>query len=194
MLFLQDKVAVVTGAADGMGKAIALFFIQNGAKVILTDINEEKLKNLQLQLGEKSCYYIVDITKLTEIEVMVSEVLSKESKIDILVNCAGGVLSPTGSSATMNMSTDWQPIIDLNLTGTMNVIMTILPSMKAKKSGKIINLSSIGALNPYVTVLHYHAAKAGIESITKNLAFELAPYNIHVNTISSWANINQFLG
>lgn len=183
-MLIEHKVAIVTGAANGMGKAIAQLFIEHGATVILIDYHEQQVKKTAQELGPSAHYFnTVDITKPNQIQLAIQETMAAFGRIDILVNCAGGVLSPNGSSSNIDM-TEWQAIIDLNLTGTMNVIMEVLPHMKKQRAGKIINLSSLGALNPYVPVLHYHAAKAGVESITKNLAFELASQNIHVNTIA----------
>ncbi|WP_339263539.1 SDR family oxidoreductase [Solibacillus sp. FSL W7-1472] len=183
-MLIEQKVAIVTGAANGMGKATAQLFIEHGATVVLVDYQEQQgIKTAQM-LGSNAYYFNpVDITKPVQIQQVVQKTIAKFGRIDILVNCAGGVMSPNGSSSNIDMS-EWQAMIELNLTGTMNVIMEVLPHMKEQKAGKIINLSSLGALNPYVPVLHYHAAKAGVESITKNLAFELASMNIHVNTIA----------
>lgn len=190
-MLLRQKVAIITGAADGMGKATAELFIANGAAVVLADINENKLSALSAILGRDARHHVVDITKPDQIEKMVQSTLDEFGRIDILVNYAGGILSPHGSSSNLNMA-DWQPMLDLNLTGTLNVIMSVLPSMKNAKSGKIVNVSSLGALNPYVSVLHYHAAKAGVESLTKNLAFELASQNINVNTIAPGPILTSF--
>ncbi len=79
---------------------------------------------------------------------------------------------------------DWDKTLQLNLNGTLNPILEVLPYMKKQKSGKIVNFSSMGAFNAYTVVLHYHAAKGAVESLTHNLAFELAPLGIHVNVIS----------
>ena len=183
-MLIENKIAVVTGAANGMGKATAQLFIEHGASVILFDINEEQLQKVASELGDNARYYnTVDITKPIQIQQAIDATIAEFGRIDILVNCAGGIMSPNGASSNIDMN-EWQAMIDLNLTGTMNVIMAVLPHMKKQQAGKIINLSSLGALNPYVPVLHYHAAKAGVESITKNLAFELASQNIHVNTIA----------
>lgn len=183
-MLIQNKVAVVTGAGNGMGKAIVQLFIEHGAKVVLIDLQEKSLQQLQEEYRDQVRYYgTVDITNTTEIKEAISKAIQEFGQIDILVNCAGGVLSATGASSNIDMR-EWQPILDLNLTGTMNVILEVLPYMKQKQAGKIVNLSSLGAMNPYVPVLHYHAAKAGVESITKNLAFELASQHIYVNTIA----------
>lgn len=190
-MLLRNQIAIITGAADGMGKATAELFVQEGAFVILADIHKEKVDAISTILGVQTRSHAVDITKPEQIVQMVEQTIDEFGRVDILVNCAGGVLSPLGASSNMDMN-HWQPIIDLNLTGTLNVIMAVLPSMKQQRFGKIVNLSSLGAQNPYVSVLHYHAAKAGVESLTKNLAFELAPYNIHVNTIAPGPVLTSF--
>lgn len=190
-MLLRNRVAIITGAADGMGKATAELFVQEGAFVILADINKDKVDAVCTILGVQTRGHTVDITKPEQIATMVEQTIDEFGRIDVLVNCAGGVLSPLGAASNMDMA-HWQPIIDLNLTGTLNVIMAVLPHMRSQKYGKIVNLSSLGAQNPYVSVLHYHAAKAGVESLTKNLAFELAPLNINVNTIAPGPILTSF--
>ena len=114
---------------------------------------------------------------------MVESTIHQFGQIDVLVNCAGGVLSGNGTSENITRG-DWDRVIDLNLNGTVNIILEVLPHMKNRQYGKIVNFSSMGAFNPYSVVLHYHAAKGAIESLTSNLAFELAPQGIFVNVIA----------
>jgi len=113
---------------------------------------------------------------------MVGKVITKFGKVDILVNNAGGVFGPEGSLDDVTEE-EWDKILDLNLKSQFLCCKAVVPHMKAKKYGKIVNLSSIGAVHPAVSVVHYHAAKAGVLGLTYNLAFELAPFNICVNAI-----------
>jgi NAD(P)-dependent dehydrogenase (short-subunit alcohol dehydrogenase family) len=186
-MLLKDKVAIITGAAKGMGKGIALKFAQEGCNVVVTDIDVAGAQGVADEIramGQKSMAFTMDITKSTEIEAVVASVLQELGTIDILVNNAGGVAGTGGSGNSETISEqEWDRILGLNLKGPFLVCKAVLPTMKKNCSGKIINLSSMGAVSPAVSVLHYHAAKAGVLGLTINLAFELAPLNIYVNAI-----------
>ena len=143
----------------------------------------EKVAEEIKTLGRKSLAIKADISKSTEVKAMVDRTIEEFGKIDILVNNAGGVMGVQGGDSETATEADWDKVLSVNLKGAFLVCMAVLPHMKAKKYGKIINLSSMGAVSPAVSVLHYHAAKAGILGLTLNLAFELAPQNIYVNTI-----------
>ncbi|WP_419961571.1 SDR family NAD(P)-dependent oxidoreductase [Psychrobacillus sp. BM2] len=186
-LLLKDKIAIVTGGSNGMGEAIAKKFAQVGASVVIADMNLEGAKHVAHQIqqdgGICEVYHAVDITDVDQVQSLVQETINQFGRVDILANCAGGVLSDNGNSDNITMS-DWNTVVELNLNGTMNVILEVLPHMKKQKYGKIVNFSSMGAFHPYSVVLHYHAAKGAIESVTKNLAFELAPKGIYVNVIA----------
>jgi NAD(P)-dependent dehydrogenase (short-subunit alcohol dehydrogenase family) len=186
-VLLKDKVAVITGGAKGMGKGIALKFAEEGCNVVVTDIDIDAAQSVADEiegLGRRPIAAKMDITKSPEIEEMTAKVIEEFGKIDILVNNAGGVPGThgTGSSETITEE-EWDRIVALNLKGPFLVCRAVLPTMKKNRSGKIINLSSIGAVSPSVSVLHYHSAKAGVLGLTINLAFELAPLNICVNAI-----------
>ncbi|OGN95089.1 MAG: hypothetical protein A2Y89_06590 [Chloroflexi bacterium RBG_13_51_18] len=185
MMLLENKVAIVTGGAKGMGRAIALKFAEEGADVVVTALHIEGARKVAEEinaLGRKGLAIKSDISKSAEVKDMVEQTIKKFNKIDILVNNAGGV-GVTGGDTDTATEEDWDKIIDVNLKGAFLVTMAVVPYMKKQKSGKIINISSMGAVNPAVSVLHYHAAKAGMLGLSTNLAFELAPLNIHVNAI-----------
>lgn len=186
-MLLKDKVAIITGGAKGMGEATGKKFAEEGAIVIIADLDfvsaQMAAEQIQSSGGRSRAYNRVDVTDSTTIKATVNQTIAEFSKVDILVNCAGGTFGANGSSENINMN-DWDRTINLNLNGTLNPIMQVLPYMKKQKSGKIVNFSSMGAFNAYTVVLHYHAAKGAVESLTHNLAFELAPQGIHVNVIS----------
>jgi NAD(P)-dependent dehydrogenase (short-subunit alcohol dehydrogenase family) len=187
MIILENKAAVITGGAKGMGEDMCVTFADEGCSVVVADIDIENARAVAEKIrakGGKAIAVKCDITKQDEIDAMVEAAMREFGKIDILVNCAGGVpgTDGTGSTETIRIS-DWDRIIELNLKGTFLVTMAVLPHMKKRRYGKIINFSSMGAFHPRTPVLHYHAAKGGVESLTVNLAFELAPLQIHVNTI-----------
>ncbi|WP_147370368.1 SDR family NAD(P)-dependent oxidoreductase [Lysinibacillus yapensis] len=187
---LENKVAIVTGGANGMGEAIVRKFASEGAKVVIADTQFEKAKLLadviSLSGGVCEAFDKVDITHKGQVQSTVQETINHFGKIDILVNCAGCVLSDYGTSDKITMD-DFNEVIDLILHGTMNMILEVLPFMKERKYGKIVNFTSMGVIHPDSVALQYHAAKGAIESITANLAFELATQGIYVNSIAPGA-------
>ena len=134
-------------------------------------------------LGREALAVKTDITSSAEVQDMVDKTIEKFGKIDILVNNAGGTLGISGGSVDTATEEDWDRSLALNLKGAFLVTKAVVPHMRERKYGRIINISSMGAVNPSVSVLHYHSAKAGLLGLTYNLAFELAPYDIHVNAI-----------
>lgn len=185
-MLLENKVAIVTGGAKGMGRAIALKFAEEGCDVIVNALHIEGAQKVAAEviaLGRKSLAIKADISKNAEVQDMVDTTIRKFGKIDILVNNAGGVTGTRGGDSDTATEEDWDRVLDVNLKGAFLVCLAVIPHMKKNKYGKIVNLSSMGAVNPSVSVLHYHSAKAGILGLTLNLAFELAPFNIYVNAI-----------
>jgi NAD(P)-dependent dehydrogenase (short-subunit alcohol dehydrogenase family) len=186
-MLLKDKVALVTGSANGMGRGIALKFAEEGCDLIINDLTLEGAQKVagEIQaLGRRAIAVKADITNSGEIEKMTEAAIKEFGKIDILVNNAGGVPGTAGRGNSDNITeAEWDRVVDLNLKGPFMVTMSVLPHMKKNGYGKIIFISSMGAVNPCVSVLHYHTAKAGILGFTINLAFELAPKNIYVNAI-----------
>jgi NAD(P)-dependent dehydrogenase (short-subunit alcohol dehydrogenase family) len=186
-MLLKDKVAIITGGAKGMGKGIALKFAEEGCNVVVTDIDLDGAQSVAAEIngsGRRSIADRMDITKSSEIEELTAKVVNEFGKIDILVNNAGGVPGTHGAGSSETITEgEWDRIVALNLKGPFLVSKAVLPTMKRHRSGKIVNISSIGAVSPSVSVLHYHSAKAGVLGLTINLAFELAPFNICVNAI-----------
>jgi NAD(P)-dependent dehydrogenase (short-subunit alcohol dehydrogenase family) len=162
---------------------MSLLFAREGCDVVVNALHIEgarKVADEVKALGRKSLAIKADISNSAEVNDMVARTIKKFGKIDILVNNAGGAGGGNIDTATEE---DWDRVIDVNLKGHFLVSRAVVPHMKEKKYGKIIFLSSMGAVHPSVSVLAYHAAKAGIIGITLNLAFELAPFNIYVNCI-----------
>jgi NAD(P)-dependent dehydrogenase (short-subunit alcohol dehydrogenase family) len=187
MMLLDKKVAIVTGGAKGMGRGIALTFAKEGANVVVCDLDIAGAKSVADEikaLGRKALAIETDITKSAQVNEMVAGTIKEFGAIDILINNAGGVpgTHASGASGTISES-EWNRIISINLTGPWLVTEAVLPAMKARRSGKIVFVASMGAVSPVVSVLHYHAAKAGVIGLSLNLAFELAPLRIRVNTI-----------
>jgi NAD(P)-dependent dehydrogenase (short-subunit alcohol dehydrogenase family) len=168
MLYLKDRVAIVTGGAKGMGEAICKKFAEEGCAVMVNDIDLETAKKVADEINAKGGTSIanrVDQTKRDEVINNVEETVKKFGKIDILVNNAGGVpgMHGRGTSETIIME-EWDRIHDLNLKGPLYYMLAVLPHMKKARYGKIINFSSIGAFTPTVSVLPYHSAKGAMRA------------------------------
>jgi len=184
---LKDKVAIITGGAKGMGRGMALKFAEEGCAVAIADIAikeaEEAVADIKKK-GGKALAIKCDVTDIKQVSEAVATVVNNFGrKIDILVNNAGGVTGARGGHTDTANEADWDRVLNVNLKGAFLVCMAVIPHMKENKYGKIINISSMGAVSPAVSVLHYHSAKAGVLGLTTNLAFELAPFNIYVNAI-----------
>jgi 3-oxoacyl-[acyl-carrier protein] reductase len=186
-VLLTNRVAIITGGAVGIGRGIALKFAEEGCSVVIADILESEGKKTVEEVSKKGkdgVFVQCDVTDNRQVQDMVGKAISKFGKVDILVNNAGGIpgIIPGGSIVDITEE-QWDKILDLNLKSTFLCCKATVPHMKERKYGKIINLSSIGVVQPPDSVIHYHAAKGGVLGLTSNLAFDLAPFNICVNAI-----------
>jgi NAD(P)-dependent dehydrogenase (short-subunit alcohol dehydrogenase family) len=185
-LLLKDKVAIVTGAAMGIGAGIADKFAAEGCSVAVTDIADTAGKKIVEEIekkGGRAIYIHADVTDYEQVQATARKTLEKFGKIDILVNNAGGVPGLGAESIDGVSLEQWNRIINLNLTSQFLCCKVVIPHMKERKYGKIVNFSSVGAIHPPASLVHYHAAKAGVLGLTVNLALELARHNITVNAI-----------
>lgn len=180
---LENKVAIVTGAAKGMGKAEAELFAQEGAKVVLADILEKEVEEVAKQINKKggeAIAFKLDVSKAKDWEKVVDEVVKKWGKVDVLVNNAG-ILSLSGIE---DISEDeWDKVMEINAKSDFLGIKYVLPAMKMAKKGSIVNISSIYGLIGSGAAVAYHASKGAVRLLTKTVAAELAKYNIRVNSI-----------
>ncbi len=181
---LSNKVALITGGAQGMGKATAILFAENGVRVALTDINKMKLNETVNEIKAKGGSVIgiqADVTNSSEIKEMLNIVLDSYSTVDILVNNAG-ILKRT---KIIDIPEDeWDLVIDVNLKSVFLCSRAVLPIMIKQKKGKIINMSSsAGRSVSTIGGAHYTASKAGVLGFTRHLAKEVAQYNINVNAV-----------
>jgi 3-oxoacyl-[acyl-carrier protein] reductase len=185
---LKDRVAIVTGGARGIGKAIVLTLIREGAKVAIVDVDKGVLKTLQNEIEKNKGDIITiscDITKSSEVKDMVSQVKRSFGRIDILVNNAGIIRRGTIETVTEE---DWDRVIEVNLKGTFNCCKAVVDIMKQQGHGKIVNVSSIaGKMGDITSAPGYGPSKAGVDALTKTLARQLAPYHINVNAVSPHA-------
>lgn len=181
---LLNKVTIITGGAQGIGKTTVEMFSQQGAKVILWDINEEKgkqtVKDFQ-SAGLDIEFNYVDTTKFPAVEDAAKKVFEKYGCIDILINNAG----ITRDATLLNMTLEqWQQVIDVNLTGVFNCTKAVAPHMVKNKSGRIINTSSLVGIYGNFGQTNYAATKSGVVGITKVWARELAKHGITVNAVA----------
>jgi NAD(P)-dependent dehydrogenase (short-subunit alcohol dehydrogenase family) len=183
-MLLANNVALITGGAGGIGKGIALKFAGEGCDIAIADIDNQATNNTIAEVvkeGRQGLAIQCDVTKSEQVKATVDKVMSQFGRIDILVNNAGGLLA---SPPIEDMPEElWDKIFALNLKSNFLFCKAIVPYMKEKKYGKIINISSIGAINPPRHSIHYNAAKAGILGFTYDLAYALAPFNVNVNAI-----------
>lgn len=181
---LDNKIAIITGGADGIGKAGAIKFATEGAHVIIWDLNEEKgnqTVNEIIAAGGKSSFMIVNTASFQDVEKATAEVIEKFKRIDILVNNAGITRDASMKKMTQEQ---WQQVIDVNLTGVFNCTKHISPYMVANKYGRIINTSSVVALYGNFGQTNYVAAKAGLIGMTKTWAREFGRKGITVNAVA----------
>ena len=176
---LKNKVAVVTGGAQGFGLAIAKRFLVSGAQVVIWDIDEKIL----LSVEEKNITkIIVDVTNFQKIEEATKETLSLFGRIDILVNNAG-IAGPSYTTWEYPIE-EWQKVIDIDLSGVFYCCKSIVPVMKKNNYGRIINIASIAGKEGNPNAMPYSAAKAGVIALTKSLGKELGNNNIAVNCVT----------
>lgn len=176
---LNDKVAVVTGGAQGFGLAIAKRISESGANVVIWDKDEEILKQVKLR---NSFNLTVDVTSFENVSKAVETTLNHYRKIDILVNNAG-IAGPSFKTWEYP-NEEWQKIIDLDLTGVFYCCKAVVPIMQEQNYGRIVNIASIAGKEGNPNAMPYSAAKAGVIALTKSLGKELADKNIAVNCVT----------
>jgi NAD(P)-dependent dehydrogenase (short-subunit alcohol dehydrogenase family) len=180
----QDKVAVVTGAAQGIGRAIAQLLGRRAAKIVVNDISEQQAATTAAAIrkqGGTAIEVIADVTNAADVERMISVVVRKFSTIHILVNNAG-VLRPTRLPHISEA--EWDLVLSSNLKGTFLCSQAVLPYFVEQRWGRIVNVSSTaGKSVSTLGGVHYTAAKAGVLGLTRAFAKEMARYNIRVNAV-----------
>ncbi len=180
---LEGKIAYISGAAGGIGSSIATLFKQSGAQILLSDLESERLRSLEQQLG--SLAVATDLRFENSVANSVTTCLEHYGRIDIVVNAAG--LLRTGAVDQMAVE-EWDALMNVNLRGVFLTCKHTVPALK-KTSGVMVNLSSVSAFVGSSIGSAYHASKGAILSLTYALAQELAPYGIRVNAICpGWVN------
>ncbi|MBM4277504.1 MAG: SDR family oxidoreductase [Deltaproteobacteria bacterium] len=180
---LKNRKAIVTGAGQGIGKAIALKMAQEGADVVVVEWNPETGIQTQKEieiLGRRCLFFSVDVGDRRQVEKMMAEALRAFGRIDILVNNAG---FDRPGNLLKTKEEDWDAVLNVHLKGTLNCIQAVVPHMIEKGYGKIINLSSVWGKRGAVSEISYSTAKAGIIGLTKSVARELGRHQINVNAV-----------
>lgn len=179
---LNGQTAIVTGGAQGIGYAIAHRLLASGAKVSLWDRNAQELDRAVKMLGEGASCKTVDVADLTGLEKAHAELENELGYVSILVNSAG----ITGGNAPLDeyLPETWRQVIEVNLNGTFYVNRVVIPSMKARNYGRIVNISSIAGKEGNPNLSAYSAAKAGVLGLVKSLGKELAAFDIAVNAVT----------
>ena len=182
-LEFRGKAAVVTGAAHGFGRAIAVAFAERGASVWACDVVEDELRETERLSGASA--RVVDVTDKSAVDEFVREASAASGHVDILVNNAGGVLGQVGRPLEQVSPADWQRIFDVNVSGAFFCAQAVAPGMKAARAGRIVNISSGAGLGVSLTGIQaYASAKAAQIALTRQLAHELGPWGITVNNIA----------
>lgn len=182
---LQGKVVIVTGGTRGIGMATVFEFISNKARVVFTYLKNDESAGIMLnkikELKGEAEAIKADVRDYNEAKRVVEETANKFGTVDILVNNAGIIKD----KALMMMNpSEWQEVIDTNLTGYFNMAKACIVTMMKQKSGNIVNISSVAGVIGTPRQVNYSSAKAGIIGLTKSLAREVAPYNIRVNAVA----------
>ncbi len=181
----EKKVVLITGASRGIGKEIAKKFAKNGYDIVINytsdKVDIERLKTEFNVYGIECLFIKADVAKFQECEQMVKQTIEKFGKIDVLINNAG----ITRDNLLMRMKEeDFDSVINVNLKGVFNMTKNVVPYMMKKRSGKIVNISSVVGVGGNAGQSNYSASKAGIIGFTKSMAKELASRNIYVNAVA----------
>ena len=184
MPLLENKVAVVTGAARGIGKAIALKLASSGCDIVVSDIDldsaNEVVKEIE-NMGNAAIAVQTNVAKMEDAEQLVKSSLDRFGKIDILVNNAG----ITRDNLIMRMNeSEWDAVISVNLKGTFNCIKAATRTLMKQRAGKIVNIASVVGVMGNAGQANYSASKAGVIGLTKSVAKELAARNVQVNAVA----------
>ena len=198
---LDGKVAIVTGSGSGIGRSIAQAFAEEGASVVVADVDDQRARRVAQGISSKGGTALAietDVAKFDSVNQMVQQVLGKFGRIDILVNNAGlGWLSgsindPNKPRLVENLTEgEWDRLMNVNLKGFFFCAKAVIPAMKKQRSGVILSIASTAAFTGSSgkggSGFHYNVSKAGIVNMNKTLALQLGPYNVRVNCISPGA-------
>ena len=183
-MILKDKVPVITGAGQGIGREIALLLSREGARVVVADLNLESASRAAEEIKKMGCLgqaLKVDVANSQDVKKMIETVLDNFGKIDILVNNAGIVKD---AFFLRMKEEDWDAVLNVNLKGVFLCSQKVAAQMIKQKKGKIVNIASVIGIVGNIGQANYSASKGGVIALTKTLAKELAPRNINVNAVA----------
>ena len=186
MIDLSNKNALVTGAAVGIGRGVSKVLAEQGANVVVSDIDSDGAKSTSeeiIKAGGLSQSAQLDVTNNGSVQTLVSDLSTQLGHIDIVINNAGVVGAQGWWERKIPNDDDWDTVFAINLRGVVNVSLAIEEGMKARKQGKIINIASIASRQGSPSIPHYNASKAGVVSWTQSHALQLAPFQVNVNAI-----------
>lgn len=182
MFNLSGQTAIVTGAATGIGEAIARRLTQAGATIAIADLNLEGAQQVAASIGGSSFAVQVDISQAQSVKAAVDKVLAQTGQIDVLVNNAG--IAGRAAPIWEQTDEDWQKIIAINMTGVFNFCRAVVPHMQARHYGRIVNIASIAGKEGNPKMVPYSATKAAVIALTKSLGKEVATDGICVNAVA----------
>ncbi|MBM3394198.1 MAG: SDR family oxidoreductase [Betaproteobacteria bacterium] len=179
---LKNQVAIITGAASGFGAEIARLYVAEGAKVMLSDINEAGVKEVAARLGTQAAGIRCDVSSRADIDAMVAATVKQFGTVDIVVNNAGYTHR---NQPMLNVDeATFDRMFDINVKSIYLMTLATVPIMKAKKRGNIINIGSVSGMRPRPGLVWYSASKAAVNVLSKAMAAELGPDNIRVNAVA----------
>ena len=183
---LENKTAVVTGAASGLGKAIVEKFLEEGSKVIIVDINEDAGRELSENLGPRTLAVSADVGDANSIENLKKSITESFKKVDIVVNNAGVTHLPTPLDEVTEE--DFDRVFRVNCKSVYLMAKTFVPNMKSQGSGSILNIASTAGVSPRPTLNWYNSSKGWMNTATRTMAVELAPFGVRVNAVNPVAS------
>ncbi|MBM3811834.1 MAG: SDR family oxidoreductase [Acidimicrobiia bacterium] len=183
-MLLKDKVALITGAALGIGAGIAELFAGQGAVVYMMDLDGDKARERANRIGPKAHAFTCDVSKAETLKPAVEDAISRYGRIDVLVNNAG--IYPRRAFLEMSEA-EWDQMQDINLKSLYHICQMVLPQMVKQRSGKIVNISSVTFFKGMANLVHYVATKGGMIGFSRSLAREMGPHNIHINCVTPGA-------
>ena len=184
---LKNKTAVVTGAASGLGKAIVEKFLEEGSKVIIVDINEDAGRKLSENLGSRTLAVSADVGDANSVENLQKSIFESFQKVDVVVNNAGVTHLPTPLDEVTEE--DFDRVFRVNCKSVYLMAKAFVPSMKNQGSGSILNIASTAGVSPRPNLNWYNSSKGWMNTATRTMAVELAPFGVRVNAVNPVASI-----